>query len=384
MKFLPLVWKNLGRRKIRTIFTLGSILVAFVLFAYLSALTTASGMGVELTGNDRLVLIHKVSLIQLLPESYQARIEAMPGVIDVCHQTYFGGIYQDPRNFFMQMPVEPERLLRLFPEFKLPEDQKRAWLADRQGAVAGRATAERYGWKIGDRIPIQGTIWTQKNGSATWEFNLVGIYDGEHTGTDTTQFLFRYDYFDEARSFGEGAVGWYVIRIADPARAAEIAQRIDATFANSPFETKTTTEKAFAQSFASQIGDVGAIMRGILGAVFFTILLVAANTMAQSVRERTSELAVLKTLGFSNGLVLTLVLLESLFLACVGGLLGLGLGWLLIQRGDPTGGLLPAFYLPLSSFLLSLLFVVGLGLVAGVFPAVQAMRLRIVDALRRS
>ncbi|MBE3135721.1 MAG: ABC transporter permease, partial [Acidobacteria bacterium] len=342
------------------------------------------GMGVELTGNDRLVLIHKVSLIQLLPESYQARLEAIPGVIDVCHQTWFGGIYQDPKNFFMQMPVEPERFLRLFPEFKLPEDQKKAWLADRRGAVVGRATAERFGWKIGDRIPIQGTIWRQKDGSATWEFNLVGIYDGAKKGTDTTQFFFRYDYFNEARQFGEGAVGWYTIKINDPARAAQIAERIDATFANSPYETKTTTEKAFAQAFAKQVGDIGAIMQLILGAVFFTILLVAANTMAQSVRERTSELAVLKTLGFSNALVLTLVLVESLFIASVGGVLGLGLAWLMILRGDPTGGALPAFYLPVRSLALGVLFVFGLGFVAGIFPAVQAMRLRIVDALRRS
>lgn len=384
MKLLPLVWKNLGRRKVRTTFTLLSILVAFVLFGYLSAITTAFGMGVELTGNDRLVLIHKVSLIQLLPESYQARLEAIPGVIDVCHQTWFGGIYQDPKNFFMQMPVEPERFLRLFPEFKLPEDQKKAWLADRRGAVVGRATAERFGWKIGDRIPIQGTIWRQKDGSATWEFNLVGIYDGAKKGTDTTQFFFRYDYFNEARQFGEGAVGWYTIKINDPARAAQIAERIDATFANSPYETKTTTEKAFAQAFAKQVGDIGAIMQLILGAVFFTILLVAANTMAQSVRERTSELAVLKTLGFSNALVLTLVLVESLFIASVGGVLGLGLAWLMILRGDPTGGALPAFYLPVRSLALGVLFVFGLGLVAGIFPAVQAMRLRIVDALRRS
>ncbi len=384
MKLLPLVWKNLGRRKVRTTFTLLSILVAFVLFGYLSAITTAFGMGVELTGNDRLVLIHKVSLIQLLPESYQARLEAIPGVIDVCHQTWFGGIYQDPKNFFMQMPVEPERFLRLFPEFKLPEDQKKAWLADRQGAIVGRATAERFGWKVGDRIPIQATIWTKRDGSSAWEFNLVGIYDGERTGTDTTQFLFRYDYFDESRQFGQGAVGWYTIRINDPAHAAEIADRIDKTFANSPYETKTTTEKAFAQAFAKQVGDVGAIMRGILAAVFFTILLVTANTMAQAVRERTAELAVLKTLGFSNGLVLVMVLVESLCLSLAGGLLGLGLAWLLISRGDPTGGLLPAFYLPSRSAVLGAVFTVGLGFVAGVFPALQAMRLRIVDALRRS
>jgi len=298
MRFLPLVWKNLLRRKVRTIFTLLSILVAFVLFAYLATIKQAFGMGVELAGNDRLVMTHKVSLIQLLPESYQARMEAIPGVVDVLHQTWFGGIYQEPKNFFMQTPVEPERLFRMYPEFVVSDTAKKAWLANRTGAIVGRSTADKFGWKVGDRVPLQGTIWRKKDGSSLWELTIDGIYEGAKKGTDTTILFFRYDYFSEARQFGEGQVGWYVIRINDPDKAAEIAERIDATFANSPAETKTATEKAFVQGFAQQVGDIGSIMMAILVAVFFTILLVAGNTMAQSVRERTNELAVLKTLGF--------------------------------------------------------------------------------------
>jgi putative ABC transport system permease protein len=384
MKYLPLVWRNLMRRKTRTTFTVLSIVVAFVLFGLLAALNVAFTMGVELAGNDRLVITHKVSIIQLLPESYNARLETTPGVVDVLHQTYFGGIYQKPSNFFMQTPVHPDKLLKLYPEYVLPEDQKKAWLSDRSCAIVGRQTATRFGWKVGDRIPIQATIWRKRDGSTSWEFNLCGIFDGDKQGVDTTGFFFNYDYFDEARRMARGLVGWYVIRINDPARAPEIAARIDAQFANSPAETKTTTEKAFLQAFAQQIGDIGAIIRGIVTAVFFTILLVAANTMAQSVRERTGELAVLKTLGFSDGLVLVLVLAESCAIALLGGAIGLGLAWLLTRAGDPTAGLLPAWFLPRAELVRGGLFALGLGVVAGIMPAVQAMRLRIVDALRRS
>ena len=384
MKYMPLVWRNLTRRKTRTIFTILSIAVAFVLFGVLAALNVAFSQGVELAGNDRLIIQHKVSLIQLLPESYQARLETTPGVVDVLHQTWFGGIYQKPSNFFMQCPVVPDRLLTLYPEYVLPADQKKAFLSDRTCAIIGRQTANRFGFKVGDRVPIQATIWRKKGGATNWEFNVCGIYDGDKKGVDTTSLFFNYEYFDEARQFGQGLVGWYVIRINDPAKAPEIAERIDAMFANSFAETKTTTEKAFLQAFANQIGDIGLIIRGIVTAVFFTILLVAANTMAQAVRERTSELAVLKTLGFSDGLVLTLVLLESCAIAIIGGTIGLGMAWLFTQGGDPTNGMLPAFYLPTADLGRGALIALGLGVVAGIMPGMQAMRLRIVDALRRT
>jgi putative ABC transport system permease protein len=384
MRYLPLVWRNLLRRKTRTIFTLLSIVMAFLLFGILSALNMAFAGNVELAGNDRLIIQHKVSIIQLLPESYRARLESTPGVVDVLHQTWFGGIYQKPSNFFMQTPVIPDRLLKVYPEYILPDDQKKAWLSDRTCAIVGRQTATRFGWKVGDRVPIQATIWRKKNNSLAWEFNICGIFDANRQGVDTTPMFFNYEYFDEARLFGQGNVGWYVIRINDPAKAPEIAKRIDEQFANSPAETKTTTEKAFLTAFAKQIGDIAAIIRAIVTMVFFTILLVAANTMAQSVRERTSELAVLKTLGYSDGLILLLVLVESSAIALVGGGLGLGLAWLFALGGDPTHGMLPSFYLPHADVMSGVLYALLLGLIAGILPAVQAMRLRIVDALRRT
>jgi putative ABC transport system permease protein len=381
MKFLPLIWKNVWRRKFRTIFTLLSIFVAFLLFGVLMTIRAAFSLGVDIAGLDRLILIHRVSLIMPLPYSYLGRLQTTPGVELATHQTWFNGIYQDPANFFANMAVEPEKFLKIYPEFRVPADQANAWLADRQGAIAGRDLAARFGWKVGDRIPLIGTIWQPKQGQV-WDFNLVGIYDGAD-GIDKTQFFFRYDYLDENRAEGEGLVGWYVVKIADPSQAVALSRTFDEMFANSPAETKTTTEKGFIEGFAKQIGDIGAIMIAISSVVLLMFGLVAASTMAQSVRERTSEFAVLKTLGFTGGAILALVLAESLFIVLVGGGLGLALAWLFVQQGDPTGGMLPMFVLPSRDVAVGVALMAAMGVLAGAAPAIAAMRLRITDALRR-
>jgi putative ABC transport system permease protein len=383
MKFLPLLWASLKRKKLRTVLTFLSIFVAFMLFAFLGALKEALSGGVSMAGLDRLIVRHKVSLIQTLPESYRARIRSVAGVAAVADQTWFGGIYQDPKNFFPTMPVEPEVFLGVYPEYVLKDAEKQAWLATRTGAIVGRTTADRFKWKIGDRIPLQSPIWGQPAGQSQWEFDLVGIYDGSKKGADTTTFFFRYDYFEEARQENKGQVGWFTVRIADPDRAAEIGAAIDAEFANSPFETKTEPEGAFAQGFAQQIGDIATIVMAVVGAVFFTILLVAGNTMAQSVRERTSELGVLKALGFTHFMTLLLVLVESCLIAILGGLGGLGAAWAILAAGNPVPSLLPMFYVPATSLTQGAALAVALGLVAGILPAWQAMRLKISDALRR-
>lgn len=380
-----LVWANLKRKKIRTGLTLLSIIVAFVLFGLLCAVRQALVGQVALAGADRLIVRHKVSIIQLLPEAYQARIARIPGVALVTHQTWFGGIYQDPKNFFMQCPVVPQEFMAMFPEFILPPAEMKAWLATRTGAIVGRATANRFHWKIGDRVPIQSTIWAHDGGDRTWTFDIVGIFDGREKGTDTTALFFRYDYFDEARSntWGKGLVGWYTIRVKNPADAAEVARRVDAEFANSPAETKTEPEGAFLQGWASQVGNITVIVAAILAAVFFTILLVVGSTMSQAVRERLGELGVLKAIGYTNGRVLALVLGESCLLALLGGGIGLALAWVVTARGDPTGGLLPLFYLPRADVALGVLIAAILGVVTGLLPALQAMRLRTAEALRR-
>lgn len=382
MKYLPLIWKSVWRKKFRTIFTMAVLFVAFVLFGVLMALRMAFSIGVEIAGADRLVLIHKVSLIMPLPIAYQARIQAVPGVTAVTHNSWFGGSYQNTANAFATIVVDPEPFIQMYPEYKIPPDQMKAWLADRQGVMVGRVVADRYGWKVGDRVPLRADIWRPKQGD-TWEFNISGIYDGD-TNVDKTQFFFRYDYFNENRASGDGLVGWFIVKVADPSRAVELARQFDAMFENSAAETKTTTEKGFIEGFAKQIGDIGSIMIAIATVVLAIYTLVAGITMSQSVRERTSEIAVLKTLGFTDGAILALVLGESLFIAVLGGGLGLLVSWGLIQMGDPTGGFLPIFAFPPNQVAVGAGFIVLIGLVAGVLPALAAMRLRITDALRRN
>jgi putative ABC transport system permease protein len=345
----------------------------------------AFGMGVDVSGADRLVVIHKISLIMPLPIAYKERIAAVPGVEAVTHMNWFGGIYQDPKNFFAQMAVDTPTFFDLYPEYVVPPAQLKAWNADRAGAIAGRDLAQRFGWKIGDKIPIQGTIFWHKDGSRLWTFNLDGLYAPGKKGVDATQFFFHYDYLKEAAARGGDLVGWYTIRIADPNRAGEISQRIDGLFANSAYETKTSTEKAFAQGFANQIGNIGAIVRYVVSAVLFGMLLVIGNTMAQSVRERTNELAVLKTLGYSNRLVLFLVIAESCLLALCGAGLGLLLSWGVLTPlvGKMLKQFLPVFFIPAWGILLGLAVALVLGMLTGLVPGIQAMRLRIVDALRK-
>lgn len=385
MKFFHLLWSGLKRKKLRTILTLLSIAVAFVLFGILCSIRQALTGGVSLEGVNRLVVRHKVSIIQLLPVSYKQRMERLPGVSLATHQTWFGGSFrQEPKYFFMQTPVEPAEFLDMHPEILLPPEQKQAWLQTRTGAIIGRKTAERLHWKIGDRVPIFSPIWFKTDGSQTWDFDVVGIYDGKEDNTDTMSLLFRYDYFDEARQNAKGQVGWYTVRVKDPAQAAGVARAIDQEFENSDNETKSDPEAAFIQSWVKQIGDIALITALILGAVFFTLLLVTGNTISQGVRERVAELGVLKAIGFTSGQVYRLVMAESCLLSLLGGALGLGLACLLIPGvAKAIGSILPMFYFPTRDLLLGVAICVALGIVTGFFPALAAMRLRVADALRR-
>jgi len=378
MKFLPFVLRNLFRKKTRTLLTVGSIAVALFLFGLLVTIETSLNAGIDVAGADRLVIRNRTSLIMPLPLAYQERLRQMPHITDATFATWFGGVYQDERNFFPQFAVDTETYRQMFPEFEIPDQQWRDFLSDQEGAVVGRVTADRFGWKIGDRVPIQGTIWP-----GTWEFNIRAIYDGARTGDDESLFWFHWKYLEERRPFGKGTVGWYTVKVDDPDNAVVVARKVDESFANSAWETSTETEKAFAAGFAKQIGNIRFLILSIGAVVLFTLLLVTGNTMAMTVRERVPELGVLKTLGFTDATVLVLVLVESLLIACVGGVLGLALAKLFTLGGDPTGGMLPTFYLAPSEMLLGFAIAVTVGLVAGSVPALTAMRLRIVDALRR-
>lgn len=383
MRFLLLILSNFKRHKTRTVLTVLSIIVAFTLFGYLAAIRKAFEMGVSVAGADRLVVRHKVSLIQLLPAAYEQRMEQVDGVAMATHATWFGGVYHKERMPFARIAVKPDEFMQMYPEYLVPKDQMEKWRQTKTGVVVGRKLLERFEWKIGDKIPITGNIWRPEKGGDTWTFDLVGVYDGAQRETDTTQMFIRYDYLDETRRFVRSQVGWYHIKVKDPSRSEEVAKAVDKLFENSPAETKTETEGAFMKGWADQVGDIGAIVTAILTAVFFTILLVAGNTMAQAVRERISELGVLKAIGFADGQVLMLVLIESLLIALVGGAIGLALGWVVVQGGDPTGGALPGFFFPKNDILLGAVLVILLGLVTGAMPAIQALRLNPVDALRR-
>ena len=378
MKYLPFILRNLKRKKTRTILTVGSIAVALFLFGLLVTIETSLNAGVDVAGADRLVVRNRISLIQPLPLSYQQRLRQLDHVADATHASWFGGIYQDERNFFPQFAVDTQTYRDVFTEFVIPDDQWQAFLGDRQGAVVGKATAERFNWSIGDRIPIKGTIF-----QGAWEFNIRATYEGRTAEADETQFWFHYDYLDERRQFGEGLVGWYTVKIDDPDYAVAVAEAIDDRFGNSAWETSTETEKAFAAGFAKQIGNIRLIVLSIGAVVLFTLLLVTGSAMATAVRERIPELGVLKTLGFGDGTVLGLVLTESTLIALVGGGLGIGAAKLFTLSGDPTGGMLPYFYLGPDSMALGLLLALMVGLMAGAIPAITAKRLKIVDALRR-
>lgn len=382
MKLFPLILANFKRHKVRTLLTIGSILVAFVLFAYLSAIRNAFNMGVSVAGADRLLTRNRISLIQPLPQSYEAQIEQVEGVAVATEAAWFGGIYNENDQPFAQIAVEPAEFLTVYPEFVIKPAELKAWTETRTGAIAGKKLAERYNWKVGQKIPIKATFMTSKTGDL-WTFDLVGIFNGATPETDESSFYFRHDFMDENRLRGKGLTGWYYLKISNPQRAEEIVRHVDARFANSPFETKTETEKAFMKGFAEQMGNIGAIVTAILTAVFFTILLVAGNTMAQAVRERISELGVLKAIGFTDTQTLMLILTESLLIAGIGGAIGLGLGYLAVSAGDPTKGALPIFHFPTNDIVLGIAFVILLGLVTGIMPALQAMRLNAVDALRR-
>ena len=345
----------------------------------LAVVRGAFNQGVDVAGVDRLVVINKVSIIQPLPISYQERLLRIPGVKAVTHQNWFGGVYQDERNFFAQMANDDETFRAMFPEYVIPDDQWQAYMADREGAIVGADLAKRFNWKLGDRIPIKGTIF-----AGTWDFNLRSIYQGKRVQDDTNQFWFHYKYLEERENpYWKGLIGWYTVKVDNPDDSAKVAKQIDETFANSPWETKTDTEKAFAASFAKQAGNIQLLIMSIGAVVFFTLLLVTGNTMAIAVRERVRELAVLKAVGFSDVFVLFLVLAESLLVAAIGGALGLGLAKLLTLNGDPTHGMLPFFHLGAESVVAGIAMALAVGIAAGILPALSAMKLNVVDALRR-
>jgi len=385
MKYWIIILAALNRKRWRTGLTISSLVIAFLLFGLLRSVAVVFTEDIELSGDDRLVVASKYSIIDSMPISYLQRIKSIENVDIVAHQDWFGGTYIDRANFFPKWPVPPKDFLDIYQEFNISSEQKEAFITTRTGMIAGKKLAERFNWKIGDRIPVIGDIYYMSNGSNLWEFDLVGIFtDIENPGNEEQVFM-NYQYFDEAReSYTKGTVGNFIVKLDSKDAGPRVAQEIDAMFANSMDETKTYTEKAYQQMFASQIGDIGLIMNSILAAVFFTILLVTGNTMSQSIRERTSELAVFKTIGFSDMTMLILVLIESMVLCLIGAILGLGITALLMP------GLSELISVSLGEISLDPSVIIsGIGIaiitafISGFPPALGAMRLKVVDALRK-
>ena len=383
MKYLHLIWAALFRSKTRTLLTLLSVVAAFLLFGMLDSVRVAFNSGGNLAGSKRLVVASRLSITQMLPYSLLSQIEAVPGVERVAYAAWFGGIYRDPKNFFPNFSVSPN-YLDLYPEYVVPPAQKAAFAADRTGAIVGESLAKRNGWKLGDTVPLQATIFPQKDGSNAWPLKIDGIFtvkDAKRRGEEN-QLWFHWKYFDEANQFVNGRVGWYMVELADIDQADRVGQAIDAISANSDHETKTQTEQAFNQAFVKQFADIGLIVTAIMGAVFFTLLLLTGNTMAQAVRERIPELAVLKTIGFSNRSVLWLVLAESMLLVVLGGLIGLALAAALMPLVSAgSGGMIQLPTVLPQTWLIGLALMLLIGAIVGLLPAMRAMRLNIVDAL---
>ena len=385
MKYLHLVWASLFRRKTRTVLTLVSIIAAFLLFGLLDAVRTSfTQAGQSANGAARLQTGSKLSFIQTLPKSLLAQIERVDGVKAVTHANWFGGAYQDPHNQVFSFAVAPN-YLDLYPEVVVGEAERKAFAETRTGALIGERLAQKYGWKVGDHVPLQSQIFPDKTGSKNWQFDIVGIMhssDKKTGGFYDQMFLLNWKYFDDTTPYNQGSVGWYVTRVVDVNQADRVAKAIDALSANSDHETRTQTEQAATASWMKQLADIGLIVGSIMGAVFFTLLLLSGNTMMQAVRERTSEIAVLKTIGFSSRSVLAMVLAESVLLLVLGGVVGLALATVVIPAiSAGRGGMLNLPSVGAGSWILGLVLMALIGFAVGALPAWNAMRLNIVDAL---
>jgi putative ABC transport system permease protein len=383
---LILIRKNLFRRKLRAILMMVSILIAFAIFGVLASFERAFNAGQDRATPDRLVVTNKISFTQPLPISYFSRVAAIDGVAQINHFSWFGGYYQEPRNFLVAFAVDPENWMKLRDsDFVFSPEARAAFIRERTGVMVGARMMEKWGWKIGDHIPISSNIWSQKNRSHAWDFIIVGSFTARIPQADTNVMLMGYDYFNETRSFGKDLISWMSLRTTSVAANERVTNAIDGMFANSPYETTTDSEKAFNKAFAAQLGNIALIVELVVGAAFVTILMIVGNTMVMTVRERTREIGVLKTLGFSGGRILRMVLGESILLALLGGLPGLGVALLLITRvRDSLMSFVPtlSLYPDIAAVAVGLMIVFGI--ITGLVPALNAMRLNIVTALGRS
>ncbi len=380
---LYLVFKNLTRKPLRLFLTMFATFVAFLIYGTLSTFESAIDAGVELSADDRLIVVNKINFTQPLPISYVNRVKGLENLTDVTHLNWFGGYYQDPQNFMAMFAVDEDTFLTVYNEIVLTPEERQDWLGSRQGLIAGKSIADQYGWKVGDRIPINSNIFSKADGSTSWEFDVVGIYTGTDAQTDTSSVYFHYDYFNETQSFGRDFIGFIGVRTVDPAMNEGVIKAIDDLFANTPYETETVPEKVFNQAFIEQIGNLSLILGSVVFAAFFIILVIVGNSMVLAIRERTGEIGVLKTLGFKSTRIFFMILAESLLLAIFSGALGLLATSLAVVAVNQAPIQLPVLVLTPAIIIEALVIMIGLGLVTGILPAVNALRLNIIAALSR-
>jgi putative ABC transport system permease protein len=386
MNDLLLIRKNLFRKKLRAILMLFSILIAFLIFGVLAGFERAFNAGEDVAAADRLMVVNKINFTQPLPIAYVNRVRALPGVRQVTHFNWFGGYYQEPKNFLIVMAVEPESYLQVYQDqIDIAAGARQAFSRERTGVLVGESMLKKWGWKVGDRVPIMSNIFTQKNGSRTWDFTIVGTFVARKPSVDTNFMVLQYEYFNETQNLGRDLIGWMALNTASPSDNDGVAKAIDQMFANSFYETSTDTEKAFNKAFAAQLGNIALIVALVVGAALATILMIVGNTMVMAVRERTREIGVLKTLGFSGGRILRLILGEAVLLALLGGLPGIVLAALFAAAMETSvGNFIPGFAVTPGIALKAILLMLGFGLATGLIPAIAAMRLKIATALGRS
>ncbi len=385
MNDLFLVYKNLTRKKMRLFLTCFAIFIAFLIFGAISALKSAQDSGVEMSADNRLIVINKISFTQPLPYAYVNKIQSIRGVKDVTHANWFGGYYQEPSKQLVTFAVDGETYFKVYNELKIPPRQYKQWMNDQTGLLIGERIATKYGWKPGDKIPLSSNIFSHKDGGHTWTFTVDGIFTPENKQTDTTYVIFHYKYFKETQTFGGTSVGWLILTTDDPKLNARVAKAIDETFANSSAETKTSTEKAFNKAFIEQIGNIGLIIYGVVFMAFFTILIVVGNTMVLAVRERTGEIAVLKTLGFTSLRIFKMILAESFLLSFTGGILGMLGAFIIVQIASRNlAGFLPNMIIGTGTWLQAIGYMLILGFITGILPAINALRLNVVNAFNRN
>jgi putative ABC transport system permease protein len=386
MNDLLLIRKNLFRKKLRAVLMLFSILIAFLIFGVLAGFERAFNAGEDVAAADRLVVVNKINFTQPLPIAYVNRVRAIGGVRQVTHFNWFGGYYQDPKNFLIVMAVEPESYMQVYQDqIDIAADARQAFVRERTGVLVGETMLKKWGWKVGDRVPIMSNIFTQKNGSRTWDFTIVGTFAARKANVDTNFMVLQYEYFNETQNFGRDLIGWMALNTSSPSENDRVAKAIDQMFANSLYETSTDTEKAFNKAFAAQLGNIALIVALVVGAAFATILMIVGNSMVMAVRERTREIGVLKTLGYSGPRILRLIVGEAVLLALLGGLPGIALAALFAAAMETSvGNFIPGFAVTPGIALNAILLMLGFGLATGLIPAITAMRLKIATALGRS